>query len=117
MRVLLSVSGIEEIRETKRRRSAPLRFDDGITPGEFATLAQEVGKRTPRVTDVVVTGMEAKLVVRSNSGLTEWTARVDFSDYGHLTGRYWLRTNNDESLVPKHFAKGMREQIQSRVAG
>lgn len=116
-RVLLSVSGIEEMRETRRRRSAPLRFLDGITHDEFAMLAREVGKRTPRVTGVAVTGMQVNLVVRSNSGLTDWTARVDFSDYGHLTGRYWLSTDNAESMVPQHFAKAMREEIRTRIAG
>jgi hypothetical protein len=80
-------------------------------------IARDVAKGTPRVEDVVVTGMSVTLFVRSNSGLTTWTAEIDFNDYGHLTGTYWLSTENSASLIPEHFANALQAQIQHRVGG
>ena len=100
--------------ETQRRKSSPLSFDDGVTREEFAAIAQDAARRAPRVSHVDVAGMTTTLHVRSNSGLTTWTAEVDFNDYGHLTGAYWISTQNDDSLVPEHFAKAVRAEIRKR---
>lgn len=34
---------------------------------------------------------------------------------GHLTGAYWLETENSDSLIPEHFADAMQQQIKSRI--
>lgn len=114
---LLARSAYQDAQETRRRRASPLCFDEGVTQSEFIALARDVGKRTPRVGDVVVTGMSVTLFVRSNSGLSTWTAEIDFNDYGHLTGTYWLSTENSDSVIPEHFANALQAQIQSRVCG
>lgn len=114
---LLAGSAYKDAQETRRRRTSPLCFDDGLTQSEFIALARDIGKRTPRVADVAITGMSVTLFVRSNSGLSTWTAEIDFNDYGHLTGTYWLSTENADSLIPKHFAKALQAQIRSRVGG
>jgi hypothetical protein len=105
----------KDAQETKRRKSSPLHFDEGLTQSEFIGVARDVAKRTPRVQDVVITGMSATLYVKSNSGLTTWRAEVDFNDYGHLTGAYWMNSENTDSPIPKHFAEAVRAQIAGRV--
>lgn len=79
--------------------------------------SRDLAKRTPRVQDVLVTGMIVTLHVKSNSGLTRWAAKIDFNDYGHLTGAYWLETENSDSLVPEHFARALQSQVARRVNG
>ena len=110
----LARSIVGDALETQRRRSSPLSFDDGVSREEFAAIAQDAARRAPRVSRVDVAGMTATLHVRSNSGLTTWTAQVDFNDYGHLTGAYWITTENDESLIPEHFARAVRAEIEKR---
>ena len=105
-----------DAQETRRRKNSPLCFDEGLTQSEFIEIARDIAKRTPRVKDVVVTGMTVTLHVGSISGLSIWTAEIDFNDYGHLTGRYWLDTVNSDSLIPKHFANAVRAQIEGRVS-
>lgn len=109
-------SAYTDAQETNRRRNSPLTFDDGVTHAEFIELARDIAKSAPRVEDVVVTGMSATLHVRSSSGLTTWTADIDFNDYGHLTGAYWMKSENTDSLIPAHFANTMRQQIEKRVS-
>ncbi|RXR23727.1 hypothetical protein EQW78_10950 [Oerskovia turbata] len=107
---------LRDAQETKRRKSSPLQFDDGLAAQDFAHLASEVASRTPRVTKADVTGMTVGLVVRSNSGLTTWSAEIDFNDYGRLTGAYWLTSENDQSPIPTFFADALQDEIYQRVA-
>ncbi len=102
--------------ETKRRKESPLRWDEGIGQSEFKEMATLAAKRTPRLTIVEVAGMTVTVQVRSSSGLSTWWAEVDFNDYGHLTGTYWIRTDNSDSLIPNRFAEALEAQIQSRLA-
>ncbi|RYC05751.1 hypothetical protein [Nocardioides zhouii] len=83
---VMAIAAYREAQETKRRQSSPLSFDDGLPRSDFVEMARDVAKRTQRVDRVEVTGMTVTLYVRSNSGLSEWTAEVDFNDYGRLTG-------------------------------
>ena len=108
-------SSRQAARETRRRVNSPLCFDDGITEQEFAEVAASAARSLPRLKKLSVTGMTAAIDVRSNSGLTTWSARVDFNDYGHLTGNYWLETDNTESVIPEHFANSMQAEIRTRI--
>lgn len=103
------------VAEERRRRNAPLVFDTGITQAEFIALATEIAQTLPRLHDVEVIGMSVNLDIASNTGLTVWGARVDFSDYGRLTGRYWLTSDNDDSPIPEHFADRLQEQVLGRL--
>lgn len=101
--------------ETKRRRESPLHFEEGVTHADFVAIVQDVAGRTPRIQEVVTNGMTIALQVRSNSGLSTWDAEIDFNDYGHLTGRWWVSSENSQSKIPKYFAEGVRSQIQEHL--
>lgn len=110
-------STVWESIETNRRRNSPLSFDRGVSRPEFAEIMQDVGRNTRRVIDVKVTGMLGVIHVRSSSGLSTWTAEVDFNDYGQLTGRYWLKSKNADSSVPEHYARTVQTEIKRRASG
>ena len=101
--------------EEQRRRNSPLVFDTRLSYQDVQDLVGEIAKNTPRLLDVSIDGLVAFLEVRSNSGLTTWSANIDFNDYGHLTGRYWLTTDNTQSPIPKFFANAVQAEIQRRV--
>lgn len=109
-------NGRKEAQETKRRTLSPLWFDPRLTQRDFSELIQEVAVRTPRVEAARVSGMTVTLEVASISGLSTWTAEIDFNDYGRLTGAYWLDTENPDSLIPEHFADTVQAQIKSRMS-
>ncbi len=50
-------------------------------------------------------------IVESQSGLSEWSFTIDFNDYGHITGEYWITTDNDDSIIPERVAGRIREAI------
>lgn len=104
-----------EAQETNRREHSPLCFDPWLTQSDFSELVQGVAERTRRVKYANVHGMNVTLGVASISGLTNWSAEIDFNDYGRLTGAYWLHTDNSDSLIPAHVADLVRAQIKSRT--
>lgn len=106
---------VRDVQETKRRRACVPQFDARLSADGFARLAADVASRTARVVRASVDGLTVTLVVRSNSGLTEWTAQADFNDYGRLTGTYWLTSQNDQSPIPRVFAKRLQDEILERV--
>jgi hypothetical protein len=101
--------------EEQRRRDSPLTFEDGLTREDFEALATATARQTPRVVRSEVVGMTVHLHIQSISGLSEWQARVDFNDYGHLTGRRWIESENDDSQVPSYFADTMSAEIRTRA--
>lgn len=107
-------SARKEARETERRRRSKATFGGGVTYDDFVALVGAAAKRTPRLEDVRIDGLDVTLQVRSNSGLSRWSATIDFNDYGRLTGKYWLTSENHDSVVPRHFAEEMQRQIVSR---
>lgn len=102
--------------EEQRRKNSPLVLDPRLGYQDFQDLVGEIAKTTPRVVGVRISGLVVFLEVRSNSGLTTWSATIDFNDYGHLTGRYWLTTENTQSPIPNVFADSVKVEIQKRVA-
>ncbi|WP_251197387.1 hypothetical protein [Anaerotardibacter muris] len=101
--------------EEKRRKESPCVFSDGISKERFAELTREAARETIRIESFDINEMTVIIHVKSQSGLTSWNASIDYSDYGHLTGRYWLTTENNESLIPEHFAKILRGKIESNL--
>lgn len=108
---------VEIFRDSQKsnRRNSPLCLDGRFSQNDFNDLVAEVAQRTPRVINVVVTDLTAILHVKSNSGLSRWRAEVDFNDYGTLTGKYWLDTENSHSLIPKHFAEAVKDGLTQRL--
>lgn len=105
---------MEERRKTEERRKAiPPCFDDGITKDEFEAMVRSVVEKLPRIRTLEIDGLVVKIRVNSNSGLSVWSATVDFNDFGHLTGWYQINSNNDQSPIPRALARGVKERIDS----
>lgn len=98
--------------EEERRRNSPLSLNNGITLNEFVSMANHIASRTKRITCITVDGLVIHATVQSQSHLTEWNFSVDFNDYGHLTGKYWLSSDNDDSIIPQWFADKLSTAIK-----
>lgn len=101
-----------EAREKEqRRRNTICKFDDGISQDQFTQIVNSVTRRIKRISDTIVEGTIVYCTVRSQSKLTEWDFKIDYNDYGHLTGQYWLWSENDDSNIPEHVATDIRSTI------
>lgn len=95
----------------RRRRETPCYFEDGITEEEFEKMALRIAKRIKRIKAIRVFGPVIIGTAWTQSGISTWNFRIDFNDFGHITGKYWISSGNKESNIPRSFAEQMREQL------
>lgn len=113
----LTIAGAKKIKhnigEEIKRKNTICRFDGGISKEEFYTMVKCGGKGIRRITSLYAEGAMVYGTVRSNSGISDWCFRIDFNDYGKLTGTYWLSTGNIDSNIPKLVASRIAQQIKN----
>lgn len=111
----VAVVGFKKIKHTieeeKRRKSAVCRFDGEISKEEFYVMVKRCGKGIRRVTSLYAEGTMVYGTVRSQNGVSDWCFRIDFNDYGKLSGTYWLYADNDDSDIPRIVADRIAQQI------
>lgn len=106
-------NNLKEKAEETKRESIPCEFTEKLTEEQFENIAFNAIKRIKKKKiDIEVYGSKIYGTVESQSGLTEWDFTIDFNDYGSVTGTYWLWSENDDSLIPKHIAEDMQECIE-----
>lgn len=98
--------------EEERRRNAPRLFNDGITRNEFVVIVKRSKRGIKRIAELTTNEMVVYGVVHSQSGISDWKFKIDFSDYGHLTGKYWIATDNDDSDIPEIIAGRISDAIK-----
>lgn len=101
-------------REIDRRNTACL-FRDGITKLEFEEIARRSAKRIKRL-HIDVDAPIVNCEVDSQSGISTWEFTLDFNDFGHITGTYWItKRGNYDSSIPNRFAELMQEAIEDKL--
>ena len=112
----LAVAGVKKIKhnieEENRRKNTVCHFDEDISKEEFYVMVKRGKKGIRRITNLYAEGTMVYGTVRSQSGISDWRFRIDFNDYGKLTGAYWLSTDNDDSDIPKIVADRIAQQIR-----
>ncbi|MEE3471739.1 MAG: PASTA domain-containing protein [Butyrivibrio hungatei] len=101
----------EQEAEEQRRKNTSCHYTDGISQALFEHMAHTVAKNIKRIKYIHIDGLTILCLVKTNSGLSKFGFEVDFNDYGHITGRYWLKSDNDESSIPNRFAETMKYMI------
>ena len=65
--------------------------------------------------EVSISGPIVKGTVESQSGLSKWNFTVDFNNYGRISGKYWVKSENKDSSIPKHIAEKIKSEIEKTV--
>lgn len=90
--------------DVKEKRQATIcYFKDGITFEEFIAIANRIKKQIKRIKKVKVIDAVIYCTVESQTGYSDWDFHLDFNDWGHITGTYWIFTENHDSNIPKHY--------------
>ena len=97
--------------QAEKRKNTPCAFNDGISQLEFNDMVEAAGKRIKRLTSLIPDGPVVYGTVESQSGISEWSFVIDFNDYGHITGEYWITSDNYDSEIPERVAEHIRKAI------
>jgi len=102
---------IEGIGEEKRRKNTPFHFPDNIKQSDFNHLVEFSAKHIKRLTNIYVDGHNVYGTVRSQSGISNWEFRLDFNDYGILSGKYWCYSRNTDSTIPNRLGDKIKDGL------
>ena len=85
------------------RKQTPCTFDDIITESVFSAIVRHA-TRIRRIKRVSIRGPVVEGTVLSQSGISEWNFTIDFNDYGRVSGKYWISSENHDSNIPERVA-------------
>ena len=88
-------------RNYELRSNTPCVFTDGISEEELKEIAFNACKDIKRLSRISTNGSKVYGTMRSVKGISEWDFCLDFNDYGHITGNYWILYSNHDSVIPK----------------
>lgn len=100
--------------EERRRKNTPCSFENGLSRDEFNEISNSVCKSIKRVREFSVVAPIIQGTVRSQSGISEWKFKIDFNDYGKVSGKYWIETDNSDSDIPSVIAERIKEAILNK---
>ena len=107
-------TAVKSAKETAKRRATPVEWDPRFPREAFQDLVDRTAQRLPRVYASHTNGLIVTIHVKSNTGLTNWKAEVDFCDYGRLTGNYWITSENTQSPIPQALADAIVAEVHAR---
>ena len=102
-----------KVENEKRRKNSVCTFDGEISEVEFRAMVKRAIRGIKRINILCVEGPIINGTVRSCSGLSDWNFQIDFNDYGNLTGKYWIVSQNHDSEIPSVIAERIVKQIQN----
>lgn len=102
----------EKQAEEERRCSIPIDYSKNISKETFEKIVFEETKRVKRITSTTINGPTIICSVISQSGISEWNFSIDFNDYGNLTGKYWVSSDNSDSQIPSLIAQNISDKIK-----
>lgn len=100
----------EAIELEMERQNTPCYFNNGISYSEFCEIVHNATKHIRRLT-VSIEGPIVYGAVRAQSGISTWGFKLDFNDFGDITGNWWLWTENHDSDIPKIVAEHISSEI------
>lgn len=104
----------DEIKKEIERKKIPCVFPPELSERDFEALAVEVAKPIKRLT-VAVDHQFVHGTVKAQSGISTWKFTVDFNDFGTVTGKHWLKSENSDSLIPKNYSNELELKIKDFI--
>lgn len=105
----------DKIEKEKQRRSTPCQFNKTLSQKEFEQIVTQTVKKIKRDITIQIEYATIYATVTSQSGISTWRFEIDFNDWGQLTGKYYLRSENEDSIIPENLAKSISQQIKDKM--
>lgn len=99
---------------SKPRRSYHVSFDKEISFNEFKNMVYFCSNPIQRL-NVKISGPIIYGKVLSQSGNNVWKFELDFNDYGNITGKYWITSDNPDSEIPNNLGYKISQIIKEKI--
>ena len=87
-----------------------------ISEKRFEAIARLEAKRIKRIESLEVDGYTVHGTVRTVTGIATWKFSAYFDQDGAVTGAYRVWSENDESSIPREYAKSVSNAVKAYLA-
>ena len=100
--------------ETRQRQLESFcSYSDGVSREQFEEIVKKAEKIIrKRHISLEINGSYVNGTVESTTGLSTWDFWLNFNDQGHLTGYYYLYSDNDDSRIPEVIGDYIQQQVK-----
>lgn len=99
--------------EEENRQNSWNGFNKKLTADDFSRLAHKSKKKFKRIKYIETKDSYVIGTFVSQSGINEYEFKIDYNDYGAITGKYWvINRGNYDSDIPISFANEMKSLIK-----
>lgn len=98
--------------ENVKRKNYKCTSSDGLSFKEFKEIVIHECEQIAKELRYAVDGAIVFITIKFVDGVSENYYELDFNDYGKITGRYWIMSDNDDLEIPLCVAERISKKIQ-----
>lgn len=102
---------LEKKQDEELRQSLSIQFPEFLNQEEFNRIIHEETDKIIRIKKVEISQALINLEVYSNSRISTWCFTLDYNDYGILTGKVRISSENTDSSMPKNVSLRISERL------
>lgn len=102
---------LEKKQDEELRQSLSIQFPEFLNQEEFNRIIHEESVKIIRIKEVEISEALINFEVYSNSRISTWCFTLDYNDYGILTGKVRISSENSDSSIPENISLRISERL------
>ena len=102
---------LEKKQDEELRQSLSIQFPEFLNQEEFNRIIHEESAKIIRINEVEINQALINFEVYSNSRISTWCFTLDYNDYGILTGKVIISSENSDSSIPENISLRISERL------
>ena len=102
---------LEKKQDEELRQSLSIQFPEFLNQEEFNRIIHEESAKIIRINEVEINQALINFEVYSNSRISTWFFTLDYNDYGILTGKVRISSENSDSSIPENVSLRISERL------
>lgn len=102
---------LEKKQDEELRQSLSIQFPEFLNQEEFNRIIHEESAKIIRINKVEINQALINFEVYSNSRISTWCFTLDYNDYGNLTGKVRISSENSDSSIPENISLRISERL------
>lgn len=102
---------LEKKQDEELRQSLSIQFPEFLNQEEFNRIIHEESVKIIRIKEVEISQALINFEVYSNSRISTWCFTLDYNDYGILTGKVRISSENSDSSIPENVSLRISERL------
>ena len=102
---------LEKKQDEERRQTLSIQFPEFLNQEEFNRIIHEEANQIIRIKKIEINQALINFEVYSISRISTWFFTLDYNDYGNLTGKVRISSENSDSSIPENISLRISERL------